>query len=262
AGQSTVDLGQNLPDEFSDLNLYEEGEIRFFACPAGADTFPIVESTSETNPFEHDSVVVLGLPGACATGSVYILRDDDDPDVLPHYPDGGQLLIDAYADAYILPQYAGAEYQDVVVFDMHLSDLDIEYGLGTWSDERDLSSGVNFWSCLIVGCWEAGQNWDGDPDHCFSLTPPYVARPGAEGIEKGCTDGDSGRVAIYMQGLADDTGCLYRTDEAHTVTHEIGHTCGSHDDHVPGSIMEEGAPRGENRFAAESIVIFRSEVTW
>jgi len=261
AGLSTVDLGQNLPDEFSDLNLYEEGTIRFFSCPSGSDTFSIVESTSEMYPL-HDSVVILGLPGTCATGSAYLLREDDDVNVLPHYPNGGQLLINAYGDAYILPQYAGAEYQDVVDFDMHLSDWDIEYGLGTWSDDRDLSSSAEFWSCLVVGCWEAGQDWDGDPDHCFSLTVPYVARPGAEGIEKGCTDGDSGQGAIYMQGLADDAGCLYRTDEAHIVTHEIGHTCGSHDDHVPGSIMEVGAPRGENRFATESIVIFRSEVTW
>ena len=33
AGESTVDLGQNLAADFSDLNLYEEGSIRFLACP-------------------------------------------------------------------------------------------------------------------------------------------------------------------------------------------------------------------------------------
>jgi hypothetical protein len=262
AGQSTVDLGQNLPDEFSDLNLYEEGTIRFFGCPIGSDTFPIMESTSEWDPWAYDSVVILGVPGACAVGSAYILRDDDASGVLPHYPGGGQLLIDAFAGAYILPVYAGAQYEDVVAFDMHLSDQDVEYGWGSWADARDLSSSAEFWSCLVVGCWEATENWDADPDLCFSLAPPYSARPGAEGVESGCTDGDSGRAAIYMEALRDDFGCMRTTDEAHTVTHEIGHTCGSHDDDVPNSIMEIHAPSDENRFASESIVIFRSEVRW
>ena len=258
AGQSTVDLGQNLPAEFSDLNLYEEGTIRFFGCPTGTDTFPIMESTSNTSG--HDYVVVLGLPGACAAGSAYLLRDDDAPGVLPRYPGGGQLLIDAFADAYILPVYAGPQYEDVVPFDMHLSYLD--WTSGAWDNGRDLQSSVSFWSCLIVGCWEASEDWDADPDLCFSLAPPYSARPGAEGVESGCTDGGSGRVAIYMQALDDDFGCIRTTDEAHTVTHEIGHSCGSHGGHVPDSIMEIHAPTDENEFAAQSIVIFRSETVW
>jgi hypothetical protein len=204
--------------------------------------------------------VVLGLPGACAVGSAYLLRDDDDPDVLPHYPDGGRLLTDAFSDAYILPQYAGAVYQDVVDFDMHLSYLD--WVSGAWDNARDLQSEASFWSCFIVGSWEAGEDWDADPDLCFSLAPPYSARPGAEGVESGSTDGESGRIAIYMQTLTDDAACLNTTDEAHTVTHEIGHSCGSHSDHIPGSIMEIHAPRNQNDFAAQSIVIFRSEVVW
>jgi hypothetical protein len=65
-----------------------------------------------------------------------------------------------------------------------------------------------------------------------------------------------------MQGLADDAACMNTTDEAHTVTHEIGHTCGSHGDDVPQSIMEEHAPTNYNQFASESILIFRSEVCW
>jgi len=145
---------------------------------------------------------------------------------------------------------------------MHLSDWDIEYGMGTWSDERDLVSTADFWSCLVVGAWEAGEEWDADPDLCFTLTPPYVQRPGAEGVETGCTDGDSGRAVIYLQAIADDMACMQRTDEWHTVTHEIGHTCGSHGDHVPGSLMQEGAPRTKDDFAAESLLIFRSEIVW
>lgn len=56
--------------------------------------------------------------------------------------------------------------------------------------------------------------------------------------------------------------CMQNTDEAHTVVHEIGHSCGSHDGHVPGSIMDNGAPRGQNSFAPASIVVFRNEIAW
>ena len=195
--------------------------------------------------------------------ALYRVRDDDDVSgVLPHFPDGGSLLADAFGDAYILPQYAGTEYETVVDFIMHLGDYDVEYGIGSWDDGRVLYSSAAFWSCFMVGCWEASQNWDADPDMCFSLTPPYTARSGFEGVEAGCTDDDSGRIAIYMQALADDAACLNTTDEAHTVTHEIGHSCGSHQDHIPGSIMENHAPTNCNDFAAESIKIFRSELVW
>jgi hypothetical protein len=229
AGQSTIDLGQNLDDDFSDENLYEEGRIVFTNCPAGQDTFPVIESTS--NVVADDEIIVLGVPGPCATGSGYTLYDDDDPTVLPHYPDGGQLLIDAFSVAYILPQYAGSQFQDIVSFEMHLSDWSIEFG-GTWSSGRDLSSSAQFWACLIVGCWEPKEDVDRDPDFCFSLFPPFAPTSGAELGEFGVTDGPAGRSAIYLQTLADQNTCLSTTDEEHTVAHEIGHTCGSHGHHV------------------------------
>ena len=65
-----------------------------------------------------------------------------------------------------------------------------------------------------------------------------------------------------MQALADDQQCMQTTDEAHTVTHEIAHTCGSHDGHVPDSLMEEHAPTDQNDFAASSLLVFREEVAW
>jgi len=261
AGQSEIDLGQNLADEFSDLNLYEEGEIVFAACPGASNTFDVFLSTSETWPW-HDWVSIVGVPGACANGSAYTLKDDDDTGVLPQYPDGGQLLLDAYGQAYILPVYAGAAYQDVLGFDLHVGDWDGEYGWGPWDDGQDLTSSPAFWSCLVVGCWESGQNDDGDPDYCFYLFPPYVEREGAEVPTTGKTDDDSGASMIFLQGIADQVACTHGTDEAHTVTHEIGHTCGSHPQHIPDSIMETGAPRTQSDFAPESIRIFREQDQW
>ncbi len=256
AGQSTIDLGQNLADDHSDLNLYEEGDIGFAACPAGLDVFPVVSNTS--NFLTDDEVVVLGLPGACANGSVYSSWDDDVQGILPHYPSGGAILGTAFATAYILPVYAGEEYQDVIPFEIHLNDLEM-YQI---NNARDLTSSPAFWACLIVGCWEPGQNWDADPDVCFTLTPPFGPPPGAEGAETGRTETDKGEAAIFMQTIQDDAACMWITDEAHTVTHEIGHTCREHDHHVPNSIMQEGAPRGQNQFAPESIDIFRDQGTW
>ena len=84
--------------------------------------------------------MVLGLTPPCALGSTYILTDDDAQDVLPRFPDGGQLLVPAYGRAYILPQYAGASYEDIVDFVLHLSDGAVEYGTGPWASGRDLSS--------------------------------------------------------------------------------------------------------------------------
>ena len=120
----------------------------------------------------------------------------------------------------------------------------------------------DFWSCLVVGAWESNQNDDGDPDLCFALAPPYSARPGFEGVQTGLTRNEYGQVVIFMQNLPDDAACMQVSDEAHTLAHELGHSCGSHNGHVPLSIMQQGAPKGENSYAPQSIVVFRSQVAW
>ncbi len=257
-GQSTVDLGLNLPDDLSDLNLFEEGRIVFQGCPAGQESFPIIESTSKL--VLDDEVIILGLPAACADGSAYQLFDDDSLTALPHFPDGGSLITSAFADAYVLPIYADA-FQSIVAFNMHLSDSELQFGIG-WNNGDFLSSTSTFWSCLIVGCWEADEDYDADPDFCFSITTPTIPRDGAELGDFGVTVDSKGDSAIFLQAIIDQASCANTSDEAHTVVHEIGHTCGQHSQHIPGSIMEAGAPRIENSFAPESIRIFREQVTW
>jgi hypothetical protein len=264
AGQSTVPLGQNLSDDLSDVNLFEGGQIVFAGCPVGQDVYAVVENTS--NIITEDSAVILGLPPACADGSPYTLYDDDDLSVLQSPPDGGTLLQAAFADAYILPVYADATYESVLSFEIHLTDEELLFGQGDWNDSKGLTTSSSFWACLIVGCWEPGQDEDRDPDLCWAI-PPYVTPGGETGLfgatrPRTFTIG-GGESAIFMQTLADQEVCLPSTDEVHTVTHEIGHTCGAEcESHVPNSIMAEGAPAGESSFAPETIKVFREQDDW
>ena len=186
----------------------------------------------------------------------------------PHYPDGGQVLFHAFAQAYILPEYV-IQAQTVVPFERTLDSYDVDDGLGAWDNFRDLESEPAYWACFLVGCWEGEDTlpvldpmFDGDPDRCFSLTPPYIARPGAETPTTGAADLGN-RTAIFLQAIADDGACVGTTDEAHTVTHEIGHTCGSEcKGHILGSIMQDGAPNNQHRFAPESLAVYRSQNPW
>ena len=130
-GLTTLKIGNPINASF-DLNNYEGGWITFTGCPSGSDRFQVAESYpgSDSDGIPHE-LVLVGLPGSCAAvGSGYTLFDDDDLSVLgstsaPHFPDGGQLLLDAFKPAYIFPIYAGAEYQDIVPFDPYLGYWDI-----------------------------------------------------------------------------------------------------------------------------------------
>ncbi len=255
-GQSVVNLGLNLADDVSDLNAFEGGEIAFANCPLGSDAYPVLLSTSNLPGFS-DTVTIAGVPGTCSTGSIFTLTDDDDIMVLPHFPSFGQLGVNAFAAAFVFPESAGASSQTIVGFDRHLDDYSIEYGFGPWDDGCTLSSSASYWACCVVGCWEPGENTDYDPDPC-----PAPAVPGSEGKDSGVTDDDSGTSAIFLQVIVDDRACTFTTDEPHVVTHEIVHTCDSHPDHVPQSIMDVGAPGQFDHFSAETINIIRSEIDW
>lgn len=265
-GRSTIDLGINLLDDFSDLNLFEGGKIVFWSCPYGQDTFTVLESTSY--PFDNDQVVIMGIPGTCASGSLFTLYDDDDLSVLgtinnPIFPDGGQVLFTAFADAYILPVYLSEYYEDVVPFDLHLNYFNIALGWGSWNNGRDLTSSARFWQAFVVGCWEYEEDEDCDPD----ILPTIPFDPAPDGWEAGtfgitCTA--FGRAAIFLQTIADDNANMNQIDGPHVVTHEIAHTCRLHGHHVPNTIMDEDGiiMSTIDYFGPESIEIFRSIEDW
>jgi len=256
-----------------DLNNYEEGTITFTNCLSGGDTFPVVESYAGTD-FSPSQLIVLGTPGACAAVDTgFTLFDDDDSSALgtqsnPHFPNGGNLLTSAFKPAYILPVYAGAEYQDVVPFEDYLGYYEILAGEGSWNYGHDLSSGNDFWSCLVVGGWEGSDDrWevsrdgDGDPDECFNLFMPPEARDGAETPLTGTRRPFHRQALVFLQAIADDTACVDQTDEAHNVVHEIAHTCGDIG-HEPGTIMEIGAPKNQDSFNAQQLNALRNQNPW
>ncbi len=233
----------------------------------------MVESSAGSD-FSPSELIVLGAPGACAAVDTGVtLYDDDDISALgtpsnPRFPNGGNLLTSAFEPGYILPVYAGAEYQDEVPFEEYLNYWEILSGEGSWNNGHDLSSTNDFWSCLVVGAWEGSDDrWessrdgDGDPDVCFNLFNPPEARAGAEAPLTGVRRTWFEQCIVFFQGIADDAACLHQTDEAHNVVHEIAHTCGDIG-HEPGTIMERGAPRNQDSFNAEQLNSLRNQNPW
>jgi len=266
-GYTTVRVGRNLPIAAQDVDNYEGGKITFANCPNGSDTFTVVSSIPE-NEAVASEVTILGVPGACAgLDTPFTLIDDDDLAVLgthasAKFPDGGTLLLDAYKSAYIIPVDAGAQYQSVVEFDDYLSYGDILFGIGGWNDMHALTSTADFWSCLVVGAWEGSDSaseltydGDGDPDECPQNSHSDIP---LTGVRRPNTT----ECLVLLQAIADDSRCLTQTDEAHNVVHEIAHTCGQHPQHISNSIMDEGAPKNQDSFSAESLKIFREQDTW
>jgi hypothetical protein len=269
-GLTTIQAFNN-PSASDDGNNYEEGRVVFTNCPTGSDEFAVVESAGDPN---LQFLILLGTPGPCAAaGTGFKVWDDDDLSVLgtpgnPRFPNGGQLLFDAYARAYILPVYAGSAYQDVVPFEDYLNYFEILFGEGSWNSGHDLPSTSAFWSALLVGAWEGtddefevSRNGDGDPDACFNLfSPPPFA--GGESPLTGVRRPGFTEAILFLQAIADEHRCTDQTDEEHIFAHELGHTCGVPNMHAHGGIMSEGAPKNENAFTGQSLKVFRERNPW
>lgn len=142
----------------------------------------------------------------------YDLFDDDynastlQPYVtLPSYQELGTYA-DEFARAYIEPVYA-TDCQDVVPFDRNLSKASVEYGLGSWNDDRNLSSSADFWNVLVVTGFQpgSGEDWD----------------PGAESPVLGKARLTANELVLYRETLRE-----LGTDIQRTMAHEIGHTGG------------------------------------
>src|SRR5690606_37772132 len=115
----------------------------------------------------------------------------------------------------------------------------------------------DFWATLLVSAFELAMDEDGDPDGT-PLVPWTTV--GIEVPAMGATWGTFNRSAVFLEPLR-DWGSSSDTDEAHTVVHELGHA-GGRNGHTSTGIMKDGAPKAEDEFDAETIVIFRTNITW
>ena len=147
---------------------------------------------------------------------------------MPYRLSGGTLIYTAYGDAYIEPINAPNEYIDSnVSFDRNLS------GLLEWPNvvgsNKDLESADDFWVAYLLAAWQGAVSEDFDPSTGNALATKGEAR-------------DLGNMgAIYVETLREDElrSDKPRTEEEHTVVHEIGHKGGG--DHADGGIMTEGS---------------------
>lgn len=263
AGQATINLGINLPDDFSDQDLYEGGTI---TCGGCGTSFPIWSNTS--NPFSNDQVVIVtpgGSPGNCVTSGTFTLKDDDVASVLPHYPDWGDVGVVVFNQAYVELQAVEVQYRDIVPFELNLSDVQFVDGLN-WNDGQDIASAPDYWCQLVVGCWQGEQNEDFDADTTCHI-PPFLAAPaGAEytptlGVTRSSSWNGVVGSAIYMEVLRDYAVAFGVPEENRTVAHEIAHGCGL-STHVPSTIMAEGAEGSYTDLPPEYIAKIRDSITY
>jgi hypothetical protein len=259
-GRTTINLGTNLPDSFDDENMFEEGTITFTGFVTSPKTFLIVTNTS--NILANDEIVIEGIPSTEFTiNSSYVLRDDDDPDVLPHFPDPGAMGVNAFKDAYIDLVIMGAEYRDTIDY----FNLNVNYfeALGTgWSSGKDLTTKADFWVHYVVGGFQGNQDEDFDSDGLMlTIQQPHIQTE-TESPAYGFTHPNDERTLIFLETIRDRLVNSNQTDEAHVVTHEIGHGVGDDSIHADGGIMSEEAPNQFNSFSPTTIVRMRSIKTY
>ncbi|MCJ7669908.1 MAG: hypothetical protein MUO61_05270 [Dehalococcoidia bacterium] len=213
--RTTVNLNQPLPVEFQESDHFVPGVYK--ACNRA--TVTVITNTGYYNPAMSDYVTVFAdLTGADPSYDLY--DDDYNPATLqpkaqiPYWPtlsDGGGDYASQYRRAYIEPVYP-SEYSNVVPFDRNLSASEVEYGVGTWNDYRDLSSSADFWNVLVVAGFQCGDSEDGDP-----IT---------EGVCEGKTRLIPNECVLYLEAIRDFNNDWVPIFVSQIMAHEIGHSGG------------------------------------
>ena len=257
-----ITISGRLPDS---EDAFEGGQL---SIPSLGITVPVYLNSD--NLLYDDTINVPGgtFTGAqvAAISAAPVTGTLTDDDVIPAsgtmpLPDGGSLSQTAFGEAYILPKYVdpgsgSLNKRGTVPFVRHVSD-----SIGQLKVSRDLTSSSDFWSTLVVGCFENYVGSDGDPD---GIAPPGLGIPSPttdDAFEYGASDADTS--AIFLETVDDFVRQRnFSTDENHTVTHEIGHTVGSGIKHFSTGIMRPGAPKIETAFADENLATFRGVDTW
>lgn len=269
-GQSTLDLHFFLNSASYDgaVDRFEYGFIDI----DGVGIYTNISNTALSSALLGSvdcNLVITGAPPLSATNTWFKLYDDDwvtkpsgtnfPARIMPYTVSGGSLITNAFAEAYILPVYAPAEYIDTnVAFKANLSatgSLFLDYWTEwrpTVSATRDLEGAPDFWTAHLLCAWQAETDEDGDPDS------ELVQNIGQSDIP--IIGNNQG--AIYIETVREGEGLPQtpRVQEEHVVVHEIGHQGGG--DHEDGWIMEEGAPtlylgQPNDRFAPDTIDRFR-----
>ncbi|MDQ3620969.1 MAG: fibronectin type III domain-containing protein [Verrucomicrobiota bacterium] len=240
--EGVIDTYTELSDNRAQLNLSirltdEENRYQYgIIYISGFEPFSVLSNTD--NSLFDDDVVIQGTPGAGVEGRTFSIYDDDvvvlgstQPYNLPYRLSGGSLIYRAFADAFIEPvRVTAAPYIQINV--PFRRNLDAGSAWHSFvSAYKHVPSSEDLWSGHLIAAWQ----------------------PEAEGVE---SDADPAGVKSIL-GLAEapaNIGAIYietnreaelfpatpRTQEEHTVVHELGHQGGA--EHEDLGIMTEGAP--------------------
>ena len=250
-GTSTVTVYSNTnPSQVNPGDLTDYGPDRYENGPFYIDGV----GTYTVNTNTHNQVVIQGTPGHAAVGATFQIYDDDviaigtrQPRTLPYQLSGGALIYTAFADAFIEPIKAPAQYiQTNIPFHRNISENYYFDWQPTVSAHRDLTTAADMWTAYCLCAWQGDTSADHDPD--------------TEEFELGLTDFGflpDNQSAIYIETIreAEENPNTPRINEQHTIVHEIGHQGGAQ--HSDKGIMTEGAPITENQFRPVTIKRFR-----
>lgn len=166
---------------------------------------------------------------------------------MPYTLSGGVLLTNAFKDAFILPVAAPSIYWSTnTPFERNLNNgIFYTHWLDVINAAKDLVSTEDCWAVCLLACWQGPPDKDRDPDY------------GASALEGGDSNPASNAGAIYVEVVRECENRPYapRTQEEHTIVHELGHQGGG--EHSDGGILEDGAPAEYNNFAPITIRRFR-----
>lgn len=247
-GETTVDLGKNLPYWFDDVDQFEGGWLKF---TVSGNMYGVISSTG--NYIDDDEVVVTGN---CSTESdkSYILFDDDDQHLFDStYYCSFDGCFDAFKDAYIKPTYLPDSYNDQVNFNLNMTEDELSLGVD-YDNEQEVWSSSDFWACLVVSCYQPWCSVDADPDGIGPGDPEtdtYFV-PGATP-----TDYDNA-AAIFVETRKDF--CLWSEDQV--VAHEVGHTGGANDHEGNLCLMYVDCSSNISTFCHDCLNTFRENGIW
>ncbi|MEM4258899.1 MAG: hypothetical protein QXL17_07110, partial [Candidatus Thermoplasmatota archaeon] len=204
-------------------------------------------------------LVIQGIPPTTLINKSVRVFDDDNLDILPQTPNGGSTLINAFAQAYVLPIYWD-EWTDYIPFTMHLGSFWADMGIGFWDNYQDSRSTIDCWTVFIVSAWEFDKEEDADPDCVINMSfftshnlNPRISPPVPDDDTLGVTQSkwiynnpivNKKASAIFYQTIYDlvsrSRSSIFNFTVPHIAEHIITHEIGHHfsDSHEPSTIMD------------------------